>query len=186
MDQEDHMVKFKRIYTPLLFFSIFIIFQSSLHSNLINSAYANNGKANGHGQGHGHGYGHSQKANPHGQAKGKSHGKTNGIGKFKANNYPSVKNKPEKVGFAKQDKTAITNYFSDHPPLAGTLPPGIAMNLQRGKPLPPGIAKVFLPEDLVSKLPAHPGYDYLLVGKDAVLVDSATNVIADVLPNVLK
>jgi len=60
------------------------------------------------------------------------------------------------------------------------LPPGIAKNLARGKPLPPGIAKRYLPGNLAVQLP-RPGYDWLVVDNDILLVVAATAVIVDVL-----
>lgn len=65
------------------------------------------------------------------------------------------------------------------------LPPGIAKNLARGKPLPPGIAKRYLPQDLLAQLPPRPGYEWLAVGRDILLVVAATAIIVDVLNDVL-
>lgn len=62
------------------------------------------------------------------------------------------------------------------------LPPGIAKNLQRGKPLPPGIAKQYLPQDLLLQLPRPGnGLEYLVVAGKLLLVDVATQVIREVL-----
>ena len=62
------------------------------------------------------------------------------------------------------------------------LPPGIAMNLERGKPLPPGIAKRDLPQDLNYSLPdRHDGYERTVVGNDVVLVEIDTGKIADII-----
>ena len=62
------------------------------------------------------------------------------------------------------------------------LPPGIAKNLERGKPLPPGIAKQHLPSGLISALPAPPrGYERVIVDGRVLLVEIATQVIHDVL-----
>jgi hypothetical protein len=62
------------------------------------------------------------------------------------------------------------------------LPPGIAKNLERGKPLPPGIAKQHLPSGLVSALPAPPrGYERVVVDGRVLLVEIATQVIHDIL-----
>jgi hypothetical protein len=61
------------------------------------------------------------------------------------------------------------------------LPPGIAKNLARGKPLPPGIAKRYLPGNLLGRLPPRPGYEWLVVDNDILLVVAATAVIVDVL-----
>jgi len=62
------------------------------------------------------------------------------------------------------------------------LPPGIAKNLQRGKPLPPGIARQQLPADLVAALPPVPkGHERVIIDGRVVLVEIATQVIRDVL-----
>jgi Ni/Co efflux regulator RcnB len=66
------------------------------------------------------------------------------------------------------------------------LPPGIAKNLQRGKPLPPGIAKQHLPSGLLAKLPPPPkGYERIEVAGKILLVEIATQVIHDVLEDVI-
>ena len=64
------------------------------------------------------------------------------------------------------------------------LPPGIAKNLARGKPLPPGIARKMVPGGMLTKLPAHPGYEWRVLGSDLVLVAIGSSVIADVLHDV--
>ncbi|HSD69894.1 MAG TPA: anti-virulence regulator CigR family protein [Woeseiaceae bacterium] len=62
------------------------------------------------------------------------------------------------------------------------LPPGIAKNLQRGKPLPPGIAKQYLPQDLLLRLPRPgDGLEYLVVAGKLLLVEVTTQVIREVL-----
>lgn len=62
------------------------------------------------------------------------------------------------------------------------LPPGIAKNLARGKPLPPGIAKQQLPGDLSRRLPpVHDGYERVIVDGRVLLVEIATQIIHDVL-----
>ncbi len=67
-----------------------------------------------------------------------------------------------------------------------SLPPGIAKNLARGKPMPPGIAKQVLPTDLVRLLPAVPhGYERVYVTGKVLLVEIATQVIHDVLEDVI-
>ena len=65
------------------------------------------------------------------------------------------------------------------------LPPGIAKNLQRGKPLPPGIAKKNLPEGLESQLPNIGDLKRIIIGKDIALVDEENNVILDVIKDIL-
>jgi hypothetical protein len=66
------------------------------------------------------------------------------------------------------------------------LPPGIAKNLDRGKPLPPGIAKQQLPTGLIASLPpVHSGYERVIIDGRVVLVEIATQVIHDVLMDVV-
>ena len=66
------------------------------------------------------------------------------------------------------------------------LPPGIQRNLARGKPLPPGLARQALPRGYLERLPAYPGYEWLQVGTDLVLMATAGAVIADVLVDVFR
>ena len=93
--------------------------------------------------------------------------------------------------FTQDEISIIRDYYAEHPvgqPGKGgkqkskPLPPGIAKNLARGKPLPPGIAKQQLPADLLRELPPVPqGYDRVVVDGQVLLVDIATQVIADVI-----
>lgn len=66
------------------------------------------------------------------------------------------------------------------------LPPGIRKNLMRGKPLPPGIARTRLPAGYLAALPVYQGYEWRGYGSDLVLVAVASNLIADVIMDVLK
>jgi Ni/Co efflux regulator RcnB len=64
------------------------------------------------------------------------------------------------------------------------IPPGLA---KKGGALPPGIAKRQLPTTLLSQLPPPPqGFERVIVDKDVVLVNIATQVVHDVLEHVLK
>lgn len=66
------------------------------------------------------------------------------------------------------------------------LPPGIAKNLQRGKPLPPGIAKRSLPHDLGLALPQVPdGYERIVVAGKILLIEIASQIVVDVLSDAL-
>lgn len=68
----------------------------------------------------------------------------------------------------------------------GGLPPGIARNLARGKPLPPGIAKQILPGALIGRLPpVHDGYERIIVDGKVLLVEVATQVVRDILTEVI-
>lgn len=102
------------------------------------------------------------------------------------------------VGFSDGEISIIRAYYRDHGAAqAGNgkgkgrkggkgLPPGIAKNLQLGKPLPPGIAKQVLPSGLASQLPKPPkGFERIEVAGKILLVEIATQVIHDVLEDVI-
>lgn len=87
-----------------------------------------------------------------------------------------------------EEKETIRNYYKKNPEASGKvkeLPPGIRKKIARGGTMPPGIAKQVLPDGLHRQLPQRDGYDYNVVGSDVVLVDKATDVIVDVLSDVL-
>ena len=81
----------------------------------------------------------------------------------------------------------IRLFYQTHP-VAGAqaLPPGIRRNLARGKPLPPGIAKKVAPAELVTLVHVSPGYEIVEVGLDVLLVEIATNIVHDVLMDVIR
>jgi hypothetical protein len=90
------------------------------------------------------------------------------------------------------ERALIFGYFEQNhatlpAPLAGAqpLPPGIARKVARGGSLPPGIAKRYLPNDLMGQLPPRPGYQWIVVGTDVILIAAATSIIVDVLDDVL-
>jgi len=87
---------------------------------------------------------------------------------------------------SERDRVTIHRYFEQHPRPATDLPPGIAKNLARGKPLPPGIAKRGVPNDLRSRLSIPAGYELQTVGTDVVLIEAGTRVLADILRDVLR
>jgi hypothetical protein len=66
------------------------------------------------------------------------------------------------------------------------LPPGLQKHIERTGRLPPGLEKRELPHDLRALLPYHKGRDYRVVGSDIVLIETATNVILDVMQGALR
>ena len=63
-----------------------------------------------------------------------------------------------------------------------TLPPGLAMQLERNGTLPPGLAKRDLPDDLLARLPRRPwGQNLVIVDDKVLLIERATDLILDVL-----
>ena len=99
------------------------------------------------------------------------------------------------VVFSDGEASIIRAYYRDHSTAdsghkkgkhAKGLPPGIARNLQRGKPLPPGIAKQVLPTGLIGILPPPPhGFERIELAGKILLVEVATQVIHDILEDVI-
>lgn len=97
------------------------------------------------------------------------------------------------VHFSTHEASIIRDFYTDSHAKdsrgkkgAKSLPPGIAKNLQRGKALPPGIAKQALPNDLLGRLPPPAdGYERIMVSGKILLVEIATQVIHDVLSDVI-
>ena len=96
--------------------------------------------------------------------------------------------------FSDGDASIIRAYYQDHggsqhakkKKKSKGLPPGIAKNLQRGKRLPPGLAKQTLPGGLVDRLSSPPaGFERIVVSGKVLLVDVATQVIHDVLEDIV-
>src|SRR5262245_14304565 len=78
----------------------------------------------------------------HATAQGKS-GKTKGGGGGGGASVSAV------VVFQSSHRPVFVDYFRTHAITPAALPPGIAKNLMRGKPLPPGIAKKALPPHII-------------------------------------
>jgi hypothetical protein len=181
--------------TSLLVYTI-VCFSSAAYANIDLVADAGgHGKAHGnkggHEKSHGHDKGGQEKSHGHdkgGQEKSHGHDKS----EVKAHHEGSKQhikegvNKSETIKFIQGDRDIIVRYFSENQHNVTTLPPGIAKNLMRGKPLPPGIAKVFLPSDLVTQLPVYPGYEYIIVDRNVILLDSVNGTIVDILTNILR
>lgn len=102
------------------------------------------------------------------------------------------------VSFSLKEKQVIASFFGDGGGGGGKaakgknkkgggsqgLPPGLA---RKGGALPPGIAKKQLPGSLVSRLPAPPqGYERVIVDNDVLLVEIATQIVHDVLTDVVR
>ena len=59
-------------------------------------------------------------------------------------------------------------------------------HIDRTGRLPPGLEKRRLPGDLRGLLPRRTGQDYRVVGTDIVLIETATNLILDIMQGVLR
>ncbi len=97
------------------------------------------------------------------------------------------------VRFSSKEISLMHEFFHNHQvnkkggkKEAKALPPGIVKNLARGKPLPPGIAKQALPRELVVQLPpVKDGYERVIVAGKILLVEIATQVVHDILVDVI-
>jgi len=139
--------------------------------------FANPGNGNGD-SGQGNGGGNHGNSGNHGK-KGLGNGKSNeGHGNRK--NYGKPDHVDSDISFSRARSLAV-NYG-----LVGyqALPPGIAKNLARGKPLPPGIARKTLPASMMNDLPYYPGYEWRAVGDDLVLVALSTAIVTSVINGV--
>jgi hypothetical protein len=103
----------------------------------------------------------------------------------------------QEIKFSLQERQVIVDFYGVAAPARGNgkttknkgrgvgshgMPPGLA---KKGK-LPPGIAKRQLPAALVAQMPPPPkGYERVIVDNDVLLVHIATQIVHDVLTDVL-
>lgn len=111
-----------------------------------------------------------------------------GKGKGKGSGKGPVNKGGGQFAFSSAETTIIFGYVGENPGFvtreARRLPPGLAKNLQRGKPLPPGWAKKISPFPVVldRRLPPLPaGYRRVVVDRWAFVIAEATNTVMDVI-----
>jgi hypothetical protein len=134
-------------------------------------------------QGRGHG------SDNEGGPPGKGHGQDQGQGQ----RAPQVDARTNVV-IADRDRTVVRDYYRNEyargncpPGLAkknnGCLPPGQANKAwAMGRPLPSGVVYYPLPEPLLGQMtPAPPGYQYVRVANDILLMAMGTRMIAGAL-----
>ena len=141
--------------------------------------------AQGQGQGQGKGQGQGQK-----EGQGQNQGQGRGQGDAQAG--------PQRgsVVVTDRDRSAVHTYYRNEfatgncpPGLAkknnGCLPPGQAKKLWNvGQPLPPTLVFYPLPAGLLSTLtPPPPGYQYVRVDDDVLLMITATRIITSLVTN---
>lgn len=145
---------------------------------------ANPGNGNGNGGGHGNSSGnHGNKGNQGNQGnkdhKGNSGDKKN-VSSDKRKNYGKPDHVDSDISFATARHLAVNYGLTGY----DALPPGIAKNLARGKPLPPGIAKKAVPASMLGELPYYPGYEWRIVGDDLVLIALSTALVTAIINGV--
>ncbi|MBF7957568.1 anti-virulence regulator CigR family protein [Rahnella victoriana] len=145
--------------------------------------YANPGNGNGGGNSggnHGNSSNHGSNGKSGNQSiKAQGNGKSNDD-QGNRKNYGKPDHVDADINFSRARSLAV-NYG-----LVGyqALPPGIAKNVARGKPLPPGIAKKTLPASMINDLPYYPGYEWRAVGDDLVLVALSTAIVTSIINGV--
>ncbi|EOD1043954.1 anti-virulence regulator CigR family protein [Citrobacter farmeri] len=137
-----------------------------------------NGNGNGHGGGQGNSSGNQGNKGNHGQ-KGNGEQKNN-VASEHRKNYGKPDHVESDISFATARHLAVNYGLTGY----DSLPPGIAKNLARGKPLPPGIAKKTVPASMLGELPYYPGYEWKIVGDDLVLIALSTAVVTAIINGV--
>ena len=103
---------------------------------------------------------------------------------------------PDQYQFRSQDREYITSYYSKHgrmPPgqakKNGNLPPGLEKQLQRNGTLPPGLEKKMqpCPVEITRQLPPlPPDYQRSVIGASIVVFNRKTNIVVDVMADVVR
>lgn len=110
---------------------------------------------------------------------------------------PAVVVQPIRVVVPDRDRAVVYQYYRSEysagrcpPGLAkkgnGCLPPGQAKKLWVvGQPLPPAVIYEPVPRAVVQQLaPVPPGYDYVRVDNDVILMDMTNRMVADVVNDI--
>ncbi|SCC50164.1 anti-virulence regulator CigR family protein [Kosakonia oryziphila] len=145
-------------------------------------AFANPGNGNGNGNGNSGNSGNHGNHGNHGNSgdKGNSDNSSAAADQGNRKNYGKPDHVESDISVSRARSLAknygLTGYQA--------LPPGIAKNLARGKPLPPGIAKKAVPASMLSQLPYYPGYEWRIVGNDLVLVAMSTAIVTAIINSV--
>ena len=145
-------------------------------------AMANPG--NGSGGNHGNSGGGQGNSGKHGNANGGNHGnKQNNDYQHSGKSNKNVSDDVDaRVSFDHARHLALNYGLTGY----DSLPPGIAKNLARGKPLPPGIAKKTVPASMLGQLPSYPGYEWRMVGDNLVLIALSTAIVTTIINGVFK
>lgn len=82
------------------------------------------------------------------------------------------------------DRGVFHTYFRAHRIVVTPLRPEIARLVVRGKPLPVGVVRIALAQELLVLVPPPaPGYEYLIVGNRIVMIDD-DGLVADILEDI--
>ncbi len=117
-------------------------------------------------------------------AAGKNKGKANKGNKGQSGNVTTDKLLGTVISAV--ERALIGDYVKKTRVSGQSLSPGLQKHIERTGRLPPGLEKRRLPGDLLSLLPVRSGQDYRVVGNDIVLIEIATELILDVMKDVLR
>ena len=156
--------------------ALHLIVASALCAALVSPVWADNDKNKGKGHDNDHDRGQS--------------GRVEGV---------TVRQTPTVIVVTDRDRNTIHTYYRTDfvsgncpPGLAkkdnGCLPPGQAKKLWNvGQPLPPTIVYYPLPQPLMMQLPPPPpGYDYVRVDDDVVLMDRNSRLVSQIITNLSR
>jgi hypothetical protein len=130
-------------------------------------------------------------------AQGNGKGKAKGHDKDKKDKGGDDDQGDAKYRFRTEDREYVTTYYSKHgkglpPGLAkrdGDLPPGLEKQLQRNGTLPPGLQKKLqpCPVEFTRRLPPlPPDYQRSVIGASIVVFNRKTNIVVDVMADVVR
>ena len=126
------------------------------------------------------------------QGKGKGHHKHDAD----EDEAHGKKDKKWKHEFDRHDRDVVVTYYSQHsnlpPGLAkrgGNLPPGLEKQLERNGTLPPGLQKKLQPCPVALERqlpPLEPEYRRAVIGAHLVIYNRSTNVVVDIMKDVVR
>jgi len=154
--------------------------------------FANPG--NGNGNGHGNSGNSGNNGNHGNNGNNGAHGNSGNYGNRNPGNTHTDRDQKSRKDYGRPDHVEADISFSQARSLAvnhrltgyHALPPGIAKNLVRGKPLPPGIAKKTIPLSMRDRLPHYQGYEWRRVGDNLVLIALSTAVVTSIINGVFN
>jgi Ni/Co efflux regulator RcnB len=167
--------------------AVHLVLVSALCAGLASPTWADNDKNKGKGNDNDRGQGQSQNQGNRGDNKGNDN---------RGNDRGAVIQTPTRVVVTDRDRTTVYTYYRTEftsgncpPGLAkknnGCLPPGQAKKLWGvGQPLPPTVVYYPLPQPLMLQLaPPPPGYDYVRIDDDIVLMRRDTRLVSEIITN---
>ena len=130
-------------------------------------------------------------------AQGHGKGKAKGHDKDKKDKGDDDNQGEAKYRFRAEDRAYVTTYYTKHgkglpPGLAkrnGDLPPGLEKQLRRNGTLPPGLEKKLepCPVEITRRLPPlPPDYQRSVIGASIVVFNRKTNIVVDVMADVVR